>query len=440
MASYSRSTRRRPSVPDRCVNSAQLLPGNQPYWMAANNYYIGHARLLTMMALSIDPASRCATSASFVRTTRDPTSRTTGSWPAANNFRRPVPFATTKGFRPRGCYLGDASRLDLIMRVRAVRESRDKPHVREASRWRRTDAGRGARTGQHLGEIEYAVSLEHARRCGCHKRLRLLPVGTFRSAHKKASATIDWTMLRKRSVALDRVMCSMDKPLRQTTARNQKHGNRKHPGWLVAFCAAGKCMKIRQASWNTVTEAFMALTISVAISIAGCGGSSSAADTTSSSLLPRNFVVLVNLVNQYFDAVTQQESTGEDSTAQGNPVATRAVFFVNDSGTLLVTITADRYRNTSDAASAYQTALQKSEAVPGFTPISIPPVGQQSFAGSVTQGTETHVGLGALDGKFVFGATLAGFDATSDNVANLVGLARAQDAAIDAATALPVAI
>lgn len=194
-------------------------------------------------------------------------------------------------------------------------------------------------------------------------------------------------------------------------------------------------MKIRQASWNTVTAAIMALTISVAISIAGCGGSSSAADTTSSSLLPRNFVVLVNLVNQYFDAITQQESTGEDSTAQGNPVATRAVFFVNDSGTLLVTITADRYRNTSDAASAYQTALQKSEAVPGFTPISIPSVGQQSFAGSVTQGTETHVGLGALDGKFVFGATLAGFDATSDNVANLVGLARAQNAAIDAATA-----
>jgi len=97
----STSTWRRPSVPDRCVNSAQLLPGNQPYWMAANNYYIGHARLLTMMALSIDPASRCAMSASFVRTTRDPTSRTTGSWPAANNFRRPVPFATTKGFRPR---------------------------------------------------------------------------------------------------------------------------------------------------------------------------------------------------------------------------------------------------------------------------------------------------------------------------------------------------
>jgi hypothetical protein len=36
-------------------NSMQLLPGNLPYRMAANNYYIGHARMLTMMSLSIDP-------------------------------------------------------------------------------------------------------------------------------------------------------------------------------------------------------------------------------------------------------------------------------------------------------------------------------------------------------------------------------------------------
>ncbi len=37
------------------VNSLQLLPNNLPYRMASNNYYIGHARHLTMMALSIDP-------------------------------------------------------------------------------------------------------------------------------------------------------------------------------------------------------------------------------------------------------------------------------------------------------------------------------------------------------------------------------------------------
>lgn len=37
-------------------NSAVLLPGGNAYRMAANNYYSGHARLLTMMALAMDPA------------------------------------------------------------------------------------------------------------------------------------------------------------------------------------------------------------------------------------------------------------------------------------------------------------------------------------------------------------------------------------------------
>jgi hypothetical protein len=139
-------------------------------------------------------------------------------------------------------------------------------------------------------------------------------------------------------------------------------------------------------------------------------------------------------VNQYFDTITQQDSKGKDSTAQGDPDATGAVFFINGDGSQKVTITVDRYRNSSDAISAYQIALQKSEEVPGFEPIAIPSVGQQSFAGSVTQGGETHVGLGALDGNFIFGATLAGFDATPDNVVNLVGLARAQNAAVGAAS------
>ena len=45
-------------VPIGVTNSAQLLPGNQPYRMASNNYYLGHARLLTMMALCMDPGRR----------------------------------------------------------------------------------------------------------------------------------------------------------------------------------------------------------------------------------------------------------------------------------------------------------------------------------------------------------------------------------------------
>jgi len=38
------------------INSTKLLPHNLPYRMASNNYYLAHARLLTMMALAIDPA------------------------------------------------------------------------------------------------------------------------------------------------------------------------------------------------------------------------------------------------------------------------------------------------------------------------------------------------------------------------------------------------
>lgn len=36
-------------------NSLSLLPGGNAYRMAANNYYLGHARLLTLMALAFDP-------------------------------------------------------------------------------------------------------------------------------------------------------------------------------------------------------------------------------------------------------------------------------------------------------------------------------------------------------------------------------------------------
>jgi hypothetical protein len=71
--------------------------------------------------------------------------------------------------------------------------------------------------------------------------------------------------------------------------------------------------------------------------------------------------------------------------------------------------------------------------VSGFTLLPAPDLGDQSFAGTVTQGDETHVGLGALSGKLIVGATIAGYDATPDNIAGLIALARAEnDAATDA--------
>jgi hypothetical protein len=44
-----------PQIPG-AMNSLTLVPNNLPYRFAANNYYTAHARLMTMMALAIDPA------------------------------------------------------------------------------------------------------------------------------------------------------------------------------------------------------------------------------------------------------------------------------------------------------------------------------------------------------------------------------------------------
>ena len=178
--------------------------------------------------------------------------------------------------------------------------------------------------------------------------------------------------------------------------------------------------------------AVLLITVVAAFSPAAYGQSSSSSISTanaSGSLLPRNVVVRLRVVKRFFAEVTQQASTGRNLTAVGNPKATRSVIYANDDDSKKVTITVDLYRNPRDAWSAFREALQKSKDVPGFKPISIPTVGQRAFAGMVTMGTETHVGLGALDGKLIVGVTLAGFDATRRNISELVALARVEVAA-----------
>jgi hypothetical protein len=51
----------------------------------------------------------------------------------------------------------------------------------------------------------------------------------------------------------------------------------------------------------------------------------------------------------------------------------------------------------------------------------------------VTQAGETHIGLGALHGVLILGATLAGFDPTPDKIANLISLTRQEESAAKAA-------
>ena len=51
-----------------------------------------------------------------------------------------------------------------------------------------------------------------------------------------------------------------------------------------------------------------------------------------------------------------------------------------------MTVTVDEYATASDASSAYQEAVVKSKAVPGFKAVPADNLGQNAFTGTVTQG------------------------------------------------------
>jgi CubicO group peptidase (beta-lactamase class C family) len=142
----------------------------------------------------------------------------------------------------------------------------------------------------------------------------------------------------------------------------------------------------------------------------------------SDRILPRDIVVAIDVVNHLFPEITQEIATGENATATGNPKATRSVAYANRDSSKKVTISIDEYAAASDASSAYDAAVQKSKAVAGFKSLAAPNLGPHGFAGAVTQDSETHVGAAALNGKFIVGATLAGYEATSRNTDKLIEL------------------
>jgi hypothetical protein len=140
----------------------------------------------------------------------------------------------------------------------------------------------------------------------------------------------------------------------------------------------------------------------------------------------------MRVVNRFFPEVSQEATTGQNPTAVGRPQATRSVIYVNSDGSKKVTITVDLHKRASLALSAYHEAFQKSRMVPGFKPVPADNLGQNAFVGTVTQGGETHIGLGALNGTLIVGVTLAGYDPTPDNTAKLISLAREEEAAAKA--------
>ena len=155
------------------------------------------------------------------------------------------------------------------------------------------------------------------------------------------------------------------------------------------------------------------------LSLAACGD----AANPSAQLLPRNTVVPVSVVTQYFPDVTKEASTRPNETSFGKPIASRSVVFSSADGKKKVTLSVDQYASASDAAAAYQTAVQGSKAAPGFNPAATPKLGQEAFAGTSQVGAEMHFGLGARDGRLIMSATHAGdIPVTPDNSNNLVSL------------------
>ena len=73
--------------------------------------------------------------------------------------------------------------------------------------------------------------------------------------------------------------------------------------------------------------------------------------------------------------------------------------------------------------------MAKSKTVPGFKPAPAENLGQDAFVGTVTQRGETHIGLGALHGTLIVGATLAGYDPMPENTAKLISLTREEERA-----------
>jgi hypothetical protein len=160
---------------------------------------------------------------------------------------------------------------------------------------------------------------------------------------------------------------------------------------------------------------FFAIAVVGAISLVACSssvssvvGETATAPTGTPGLLPRNVVVPLKIVARYFPEITVVVRSGNDETATGSPLATRSVAFANAAGTKKVTISVDSFGSASMRRPP--TALRLPRVRPS----------------RVSQGSETHVGLGVLVGNLTVGATLAGFEASSANVGSLVSLARAE--------------
>jgi hypothetical protein len=155
-------------------------------------------------------------------------------------------------------------------------------------------------------------------------------------------------------------------------------------------------------------------------------GGDSSKPSAAAKLLPRDTVVPASAVTRHFRDITAEASVGPNETSVGKATGSISVVFTDADGTKKVTLSVDEYASADDAAAAFQTAVQASEAAPGFRRTGVPKLGEQAFAGSSQVGAEMHYGLGARDGRLIVSATHAGdIPVTADNSNRMIDLADA---------------
>ena len=171
----------------------------------------------------------------------------------------------------------------------------------------------------------------------------------------------------------------------------------------------------------------MVTVLAVALSVPAFGqeqptndaNGASASDTT----LSRNMLVSVKVVKEFFPAIARLEGSEENRSAVGQPAASRTAVYTTKDAAKKVILSVGQYANLGDALTAYQETV-KTIQVPELTPIALSNVGQDVFAGIVSEGNDTRVTINTLDGDLLVGATLTGFEATTANIAKLADLTR----------------
>ena len=145
-------------------------------------------------------------------------------------------------------------------------------------------------------------------------------------------------------------------------------------------------------------------------------------------LAPQGLIVRLPSTRMLFPAVNQLKETGHNTLATGTPVASRMVIYNNTvDDNKRVTYAVDVYADAGAAHVAYWDAVKLSLQAGGFSPLTDPRIGNESFAGtSAGEGGQKHIGVGVRIGNIVIGATHAGYDTDPATIRKIVYLARVQ--------------